>query len=149
MVNEERVRHMIKMASFDTYDGKDCKPMMEYSRRDYISMQMMQSLISGTIAFALLFGMGIICQMENLMEKITASNLLVVLPACVLAYLGFLLIYEMVTYLVAQKRYTEGRKKVKQFYSHLRKINLMYEREERLKMSANTERTKTYNTGTR
>ena len=37
MVNEERLHHMIKMAIFDTNQGKECKPMTQYARKDYSS----------------------------------------------------------------------------------------------------------------
>ena len=38
MVNEERLHHMIKMAIFDTNQGKECKPMTQYARKDYVSL---------------------------------------------------------------------------------------------------------------
>ena len=37
MVNEERLHHMIKIAIFDTDQGKECKPMTQYARKDYVS----------------------------------------------------------------------------------------------------------------
>ena len=40
MVNEERLHHMIKMAIFDTDQGKECKPMTQYARKDYVSLRM-------------------------------------------------------------------------------------------------------------
>ena len=54
MVNEERLHHMIKMAIFDTDQGKECKPMTQYARKDYVSLRMLGSFVSGTIGFALI-----------------------------------------------------------------------------------------------
>lgn len=54
MVNEERLHHMIKMAIFDTNQGKECKPMTQYARKDYVSLRMLGSFVSGTIGFALI-----------------------------------------------------------------------------------------------
>lgn len=51
MVNEERLHYMIKMAEFDTNDRKASRPMMQYARRDYVSLQLLKSFIVGTIAF--------------------------------------------------------------------------------------------------
>lgn len=136
MVNEERVRYMIKMAAFDKRDGKECKPMMQYSRRDYVSMQMLRSLITGTIAFGALLGLGAIYKMEDLMEQITTMDVKGFLTTLILIYVVFLALYEMITYIVSQKRYSAGRKKVKLYFNHIRKVNHMYEREERLKMPA-------------
>ena len=136
MVNEERVRHMIKMAVFDKYDGKSCKPMTQYSRRDYVSMQMLRSLITGTIAFVILLGLWALYQAEYLMEELTKMDVGGLLTSFVLGYVIFLLLYELITYIVAQKRYSAGRKKVKLYFNNIRKVNQIYKREERIKMSA-------------
>ncbi len=34
MVNEERLQHMIRLSQFDENDGKSCKPMTQYARKD-------------------------------------------------------------------------------------------------------------------
>ena len=34
MVNEQRLHSMIKIAKFDANDGKRCKPMIQYARKD-------------------------------------------------------------------------------------------------------------------
>ena len=47
MVNEERLRPMVKMAMFDKNEGKHCKPMIEYSRQDYVAMEMLKSFVTG------------------------------------------------------------------------------------------------------
>lgn len=49
MVNEEHLRHMIKMSMYDTDDGKECKPMEQYARKDYVSLRMLGSFVAGTI----------------------------------------------------------------------------------------------------
>ena len=37
MVNEQRLHSMIKIAKFDANDGKRCKPMIQYARKDYVA----------------------------------------------------------------------------------------------------------------
>ena len=50
MVNEERLHHMIKMAIFDTNQGKECKPMTQYARKDYVfAAYALEAFVSGTI----------------------------------------------------------------------------------------------------
>ena len=46
MVNEERLHHMIKMAIFDTDQGKECKPMTQYARKDYVSLRLCQERLA-------------------------------------------------------------------------------------------------------
>ncbi len=63
MVNEERLRHMIKISGFDTNDGKACRPMMQYARKDYISLLLMRSFVTGKICFGLVLGLWVVYSM--------------------------------------------------------------------------------------
>ena len=124
MVNEERLRHLIKMAQFDTNDGKQCKPMTQYARKDYVSMRLLGSFVTGTICYGLLMGMW----------GLYATEELLVMTA-VVPYLVFMVIYLGATWVIFNMKYTEGRRKVKKYYNNLKKVNQMYEREERLRTS--------------
>ena len=68
MVNEERLHYMIKMAEFDTNDRKASRPMMQYARRDYVSLQLLKSFIVGTIAFGVLFALWALYSMDSLLS---------------------------------------------------------------------------------
>lgn len=137
MVNEERLRHMIKIAEFDTNDGKQCKPMTQYARTDYVSLQLLGSFVTGTICYGLLLGLWGLYSMENLLTKINGMDLQSVLMSLVISYVVFIVIYLTATYIIYNVKYTEGRKKVKKYYKSLKLINQMYEREERLKTTDN------------
>lgn len=133
MVNEERLRHMIKMAQFDTNDGKRCKPMTQYARKDYVSLQLLGSFVTGTICYGLLLGLWALYSMESLLEQINKIDIRGALITLLVSYIVFLVIYLTATYIIYNMKYTDGRKKVKKYYSNLKKVNQMYEREERLK----------------
>jgi len=47
----------------------------------------------------------------------------------------FMVIYLGATWVIFNMKYTEGRRKVKKYYNNLKKVNQMYEREERLRTS--------------
>lgn len=135
MVNEERLRCMIKMAEFDSRDGKDCKPMMQYARKDYVSLQLLKSFVGGSIAFFLLGLLWALYSMEELMEKINSLDILQHLVTTAVLYVIFMVIYLAATYIIFHVKYTNGRRKVKQYYVSLKKINTMYTREERLRVN--------------
>ena len=137
MVNEERLRCMIKMAEFDSRDGKDCKPMMQYARKDYVSLQLLKSFVGGSIAFFLLGLLWALYSMEELMEKINSLDILQHLVTTAVLYVIFMVIYLAATYIIFHVKYTNGRRKVKQYYVSLKKINTMYTREERLRVNGN------------
>ena len=137
MVNEERLRHMIKMAQFDTNDGKQCKPMSQYARKDYVSMRLLGSFVLGTICYGVLLGLWGLYSMDTLLTKMNSLDIQQTLIAVGLSYLVFLGVYMGATYVIFHRKYTQGRRKVKQYYNSLKKVNQMYEREERLKIVDN------------
>lgn len=137
MVNEERLRHMIKVASFDANEGKQCKPMTQYARKDYVSLQLLGSFVTGTLCYLLLLGLWMLYSAEQLMKEINRIDIRGLLIILLLLYILFMLFYLGATYVVFHMNYTSGRRKVKRYYESLKKINQMYEREERLKMTGN------------
>lgn len=139
MVNEERLRHMIKLSQFDKNDGEYCKPMTQYARKDYVSLKLLGSFVSGTLSYFLLLGMWALYVLDELFEMINGMEIRGMLLSLLLSYAAFMIIYFGATYIVFHMRYTEGRKKVKKYYASLKTVNQMYEREERLKPAGNNE----------
>lgn len=135
MVNEERLQYMIKMAVFDTDEGKECKPMTQYARKDYVSMKLLGSFVYGTIGFLILLAMWAVYSSEQLMNEINTTNIQGFLISIAIRYVVFMAIYLAVTYAVYNQRYTRGRKRVKKYYNNLKKLSQIYEREEKLKIS--------------
>lgn len=133
MVNEERLQSMIQISRFDTYNGKDCKPMTQYARKDYVSLELLKSFITGTIAYCLILCLWGLYYMQNLMEQINKMDMKDLATKLLISYGVFLLVYLVVTYIVYQMKYTDGRRKVKRYYGNIKKVNQIYEREERLK----------------
>lgn len=129
------MQHMIKMASFDTYEGKACRPMEQYARRDYVALKMLGSFVSGTLAFAIIFGTWALYSMERLMDEINTMDIPSFLTDVAVRYIVFLAVYLLITSVVYNTRYTAGRKKVKRYYQNVKKLNRIYGREEKLKTS--------------
>ena len=60
MVNEERIKLMTRMAAYEKEGHKKNKIIVSFFRSDYISMQMLKSVIATTIAFGIMFGLYIL-----------------------------------------------------------------------------------------
>lgn len=139
MIHEERLKPMIKMAMFDKNDGKACKPMIQYARTDYISMQLLGSFVTGTIAFVLLCVMWGLYDTQELMKMLNGAYIFDLLKVVLVKYGIFMVVYLTVTYIVYQIRYSYRRKQVKIYYKNLKEINMIYEREEKLKSPSQQE----------
>ncbi len=137
MVNEERLRHMIKMAEFDENDGKQCKPMIQYARKDYVSLHLLISFVTGSMCYALLVGLWALCSADSLLAQLNQMDIRNALMSVLITYLLFMALYLGATCVVYNVKYTAGRRKVKRYYANVKKVNQMYEREERLRASEN------------
>ena len=134
MINEERVKELYQIAKYDTFEEKKNRQMGQYYRNDYISKELLKSFFSGTICYGLLVVLWFMYSMEYIMEEMNTSQLIATAITVVLVYAAFMAVYLLVTWFVYQRRYTKGRKALKEYYDHVRKINKMYDREEKLKV---------------
>ena len=118
MISKERVRHMTKLAEFENEESKACQKATQYFRRDYVAMELIKAF-AGTIAFGLLLCCGFY-DMENLVKKINDMDMIGFGIRIVMVYLVFLAAYLMITYIIYNRRYTKGRKQVKEYYNRLK-----------------------------
>ena len=95
------------------------------------------SVMAGTIGFALILVTWGIYSMNQLMENLNAMDIQELLTSVLIKYIVFMLAYMAITYFVYNRRYTKGRREVKKYYGNLKKLNQLYEREDKLKMSEN------------
>ncbi len=137
MVNEEKVKEMYEIAKHDSTNGRKSKPMGEYYRSDYVWKELLISFFTGTIAFVLLLLIWGANSMEAMAKLMNSMNVVPMAITAILAYVAFMLVYFIITIIVAEKRYTEGRKEIKKYVGHLKKVNKIYRREEKLDMKEN------------
>ena len=121
MISKERVRHMTKLAEFENEESKACQKATQYFRRDYVAME-----------FGLLFVLWLFYDMENLVKKINDMDMIGFGIRIVMVYLVFLTAYLMITYIIYNRRYTKGRKKVKEYYNRLKRVSSLYREEENI-----------------
>ena len=137
MVNEQRLHSMIKIAKFDANDGKSCKPMIQYARKDYVALQLLKSFVIGTIAFFIMLGLWVLYSMETLMKQINNMDLIQSAITLGILYGVFMVIYLLATYNIDDVTCSVHVPMLQKYYAGLKKINAMYLREERLKSNGN------------
>lgn len=128
MLNQERVILMTKMASYEQNEGKKNDSIMHYFRSDYVWSQMLKSVIYGTIAFGIVFGMYVFYDFEIFMQDIYKMDLLEFAKAILMKYLFAIGIYAIITYVVYSYRYAKARNGVKLYLNNLRKLSSMYDK---------------------
>lgn len=127
MLNEERVILMTKMEAYAQNEGKKNMRIGKYFRGDYISLQILKSVISATIAYVICFALYIMYDLENFLQDIYKMDIVAFIRNALLYYGITVVAYGIISYLVYAYRYARARKSLKDYYNHLKKLNSLYQ----------------------
>ena len=127
MLNEEKIKLMTRMAAYEENEGKRSMQIGNYFRSDYIGLQVMKSVISATIAFAIVIAMYIFYDFESVMKEIYQVDLLATGKQILISYVVFVGIYAVITYIIYAYRYTKAKKSLKKYYTHLTELSGFYD----------------------
>ena len=131
MLNEERIKLMTNMAAYEADEGKKKVAIGNYFRGDYIGLQVIKSIISATIAFVIVFGLFVFYDFEVFMSDIYKMDLLGFGRTVITAYLIFVAVYALISYMIYTYRYAKARKSLKMYYNNLKKLAYLYDKEGR------------------
>lgn len=136
MINEEKVRELYQMALYDEYRQNECKDTGRYFEKDYVSRQVIISFFTGSIAYLCLFIIWAVANLELVqafMAKFNTANIALTFTVVGLLYLAFMIVYMFITVVIFHAKYKSGRKELKKYEKHLKGIEKIYSREEKLK----------------
>lgn len=129
MLNQERVILMTKMASYEENEGKKNVAIGSYFRSDYISLQIIRSVINGTLAYFIVVGMYIFYDFEVFMQEIYNMDIMAFGKGMIVRYLIIVGSYTILSYIVFSYRYSKAKKSLKCYLNNLKKLSKSYERE--------------------
>lgn len=129
MLNEERVILMTHMASYENGEGKKNVKIGNFFRSDYITIQVLKSVVSATIAFAVVFGLYIFYNFEVFMQDLYEIDLIVFAKNVLTKYVVTVVVYGLLTYVLCTYRYAHAKKSLKLYYHSLKKLNTMYDQQ--------------------
>ena len=129
MLNEKRVKHMVKLASFESQNGEEEMKISSYFRGDYISFNVLCTLLWATVGFIAIVGLLGITYMDVILEGLTIQRGIYMILALVIAYLIMLILYGIIAYFFYKKKHLSARNHVKKFGQGLEVLEKMYEKE--------------------
>lgn len=129
MLNEQRVKLMTKMTSYEEGEGKRNMEIGSYFRGDYIGKEVVKSIVFGTMAFVVVFAIYIAYDYEMYMQDIYKMDLLGFGKSVATKYLIFIAVYAAITYVVYALRYKIARRSLRIYYNNLRRLSAMYRKE--------------------
>ena len=119
---------MTKLASYEAGEGKKNAAIGKYFRSDYIGVQVIKSIISATVAFAIGFGLYILYDFESLMMDIYKMDLFIFAKNVLMNYFAVVVVYAVLTYGIYAYRYSRAKKSLKNYYANLKLLSALYEK---------------------
>ncbi len=129
MLNEKRIKLMVKLASYEAKEGKEDLKISSFYRKDYTSFHVLYTLLWVTVGYVIAAGVIMLVEMERLLERMTMYSLIMILAGVIVGYIAVLILYGMAACYLYRKKHNQARHRVKQYNHDLIVLNKMYEKE--------------------
>lgn len=130
MLNEERVKHMIKLADYESKGGSEEIKISSELKKDYISSNVLWSILWMTIAYALcIFGIWLSIR-DLIVVEITQELSLYMIILIAGFYLVLLIVYIIKARRFYKRKHARAYHRVKKFKENLAILEKLYEKEE-------------------
>lgn len=129
MINEERVRRMVKLAVYDENIEKKEKKTTQYFQKDYLAMELIKSFLYGTVAYLLIIGMFGIYLMGKDTNWMSVKGLIGLAIVMIILYLAFIVAFLVLTYKIYNTRYIKGRERFKEYQNTMQEVDELYQEE--------------------
>lgn len=126
MLDEVKIRVMTKLATYESGAGKKYIPIVGYFRGDYISLQLILSFVSGTIAFVSVAALLAFCNFETILSDIYDIDLVEYTRHMGKLYVICMGIYLLATYIWSVLKYSKAKKSTNSYISVMDKLSRKY-----------------------
>ena len=126
LLNENKVKMMTKMAIYDKNEGRRMLRTARYFKGDYVAFGILKTLITTTLAFAIVAIMYVLCNAEGLVENINSMDYLAFGKKVAIYYIIMLVIFAITAGFVYSFQYENSRKGLKKYFSRLNKLERFY-----------------------
>lgn len=126
MLNEDRIILMTRMASYEQGEGRGNVKIGNYFRSDYITVQVLKSIICAIMAFFIVFGLYMLCNYEEFLKNLYQMDILAFAKDVLTYFCAGVGGYGLLTYIVCTWRYASAKRSLKQYYHNLKKLGSLY-----------------------
>ena len=130
MLNEKRVKHMVKLALFETKSGQEELKASSFYKKDYVAFQVLWSIIWMTIAYVALVTLVGIGFLNDLIETMSKAKLILIGTLILVVYIVLLIIYLFVSRRFYKDKHARAYYRSKEFKADLAQLEVMYEKED-------------------
>ncbi len=128
MLNEERVKHMVKLALYESKKSEEIN-INTYEKKAYVKEKSFVVFLWVTLGYVLLMVLLGITYMKDI-TKLPQLWIAVIVASVLLLYFVIAIWYFVYARRLYQKKYLTARRNVKRFVRDLEELERLYEKEE-------------------
>lgn len=130
MVNEKRVKHMVKLAFYEAKGGSEEIQISAYHKKDYIRKHTLSSILWMTVAYLIILIFFCAGVLEINLTQMSQMQLWILAGFAAVGYLALLIIYLTKATTFYKKKHARAYRRVKRFREDLEELERMYEKED-------------------
>ena len=131
MLNEKRVKHMVRLASYESKYGSEDIKVSTYFKNDYVSLNLIFTFIWTTLAYVALVAILGLSYMDLLLDNLTMTRIIYIGGAVIGIYIVVLVASLIFAGWFYKKKHLRARKHIKVYRGDLEKLDSIYEQEAR------------------
>lgn len=126
MLSKDKIKLMNDISRMEDNHLKDDIRTYGYYKSDYVAKHMWQSLYIYTICYMIITIMRILYNMSAIFDNADVFNVIHIFIKYIIQYFIFLIIYELITFIVYNIRYDHAREHIYNYQSLLDKLHKRY-----------------------
>jgi len=126
MLNNDKIRLMTKLALYESKTGKEDIRLSKYYKPDYVRYQVIKSIISATIGYALILALIMLYKSEYLIKNAVKLDYKTIGLYLLGFYIIIVAIYGLSSIVIYSRKYDISRKKLGRYYKLLKRLEKMY-----------------------
>ena len=129
MLSNEKIKWMTRAALYEKKEGKGSIRINRFQRSDYISWNMIKSIVGVTVGYALVLLLYLLGISESVLDQLTLPYVVDMAGRFLFVYFVLLVVTGFVSFLIYYGRYQQAQKKMKKYAQYLKKISHIYQKE--------------------
>lgn len=117
---------MTRLASFTERRGRQDERMNQYYRSDYVGLNIVKSVISATVVYALVLGIYAVYHFDTILQEFYTGQITAQGMRLLISYVVLTGVYAVISYIVYSWRYKKMRKELRVYYGDLKKLEKLY-----------------------
>lgn len=130
MLNEKRVKHMVRLSLYDKKNGEEDLKISSYYKKDYITFHVLSSLIWFTIAYGSFVLLLFFAFAETIMASVSFQTLWLLALGIFALYLLLLGGYLVMATKFYQREHRKAHFRMQSYKKNLLRLEEMYEKED-------------------